>query len=206
MHYWVLHTTDGGATWEQIPIDTVQHQPNCQTKQNPSRREDHFGGLCAIARDPNGQLVYTYAGNREARASEMIFVRTSADGGMTWTDPKRLSPNRTNSDRRVIAVFPAVTSGGAGDFRLVWMDNRAGLKSWNEWIRESHDGGLTWDQPQLLSDANGGAGYKHPQGFDADYGDYQGISVLSDGRTIATWGEGFSYFGPGGTWLNRESA
>ena len=25
-----------------------------------------------------------------------------------------------------------------------------------------------------------------------------------DGKTIATWGEGFSYTGPGGTWFNIQ--
>jgi hypothetical protein len=25
---------------------------------------------------------------------------------------------------------------------------------------------------------------------------------LSDGRTFAAWGEGFSWAGPGGTWFN----
>jgi hypothetical protein len=26
--------------------------------------------------------------------------------------------------------------------------------------------------------------------------------VLSNGKTIATWAEGFSWLGPGGTWFN----
>jgi hypothetical protein len=28
--------------------------------------------------------------------------------------------------------------------------------------------------------------------------------VTNAGKTIATWGEGFSYTGPGGTWLNVQ--
>jgi hypothetical protein len=28
--------------------------------------------------------------------------------------------------------------------------------------------------------------------------------VTSAGKTIATWGEGFSYTGPGGTWFNVQ--
>jgi hypothetical protein len=30
------------------------------------------------------------------------------------------------------------------------------------------------------------------------------IDVTSAGKTIATWGEGFSYTGPGGTWFNVQ--
>jgi len=28
--------------------------------------------------------------------------------------------------------------------------------------------------------------------------------VTSAGKTFATWGEGFSYTGPGGTWFNVQ--
>lgn len=204
VRYWVLHSTDGGATFEQILIDTTQQQPSCKNPSNPTCRADHFGGLCAIARDSDGNLVYTYAGSRKAQKGELIFVRTSANGGATWTDAKRVSPARSG-DRRVIGVFPAITAGGPGDFRLVYMDNRIGLKRWNEWYRSSGDGGATWTADERLSDATGGPGYVHGTGFDADYGDYQGVDILSDGRTLATWGEGFGYYGPGGTWINRQT-
>ena len=56
-----------------------------------------------------------------------------------------------------------------------------------------------------ISDAGGGRGYKHPAGYDADYGDFSEIDVTNTGRTVATWGEGFSYYGPGGTWFNLEA-
>jgi hypothetical protein len=35
-------------------------------------------------------------------------------------------------------------------------------------------------------------------------GDYGEIAVTSAGKTFATWGEGFSYTGPGGTWFNLQ--
>ena len=41
-------------------------------------------------------------------------------------------------------------------------------------------------------------------GFAEIYGDYGEIDVTSAGKTIATWGEGFSYTGPGGTWFNVQ--
>ena len=33
---------------------------------------------------------------------------------------------------------------------------------------------------------------------------YGEVAVTSTGKTIATWGEGFSYTGPGGTWFNIQ--
>ena len=42
-------------------------------------------------------------------------------------------------------------------------------------------------------------------GFLEFYGDYGEIAVMSNGKTIATWAEGFSWLGPGGTWFNIQS-
>lgn len=32
-----------------------------------------------------------------------------------------------------------------------------------------------------------------------------GLAITSGGRTAAVWGEGPSYFGPGGVWFNRQT-
>lgn len=37
------------------------------------------------------------------------------------------------------------------------------------------------------------------------FGDYGEIAITSSGKTIATWGEGLSYNGPGGAWFNRQN-
>jgi hypothetical protein len=41
-------------------------------------------------------------------------------------------------------------------------------------------------------------------GFGEIYGDYGEMAVTSAGKTIAAWGEGYSYTGPGGTWFNVQ--
>ena len=56
-----------------------------------------------------------------------------------------------------------------------------------------------------ISDATGGAAYKTPQGFAEVYGDYGEIAITNEGRSIAVWGEGLSYTGPGGVWFNRQA-
>jgi hypothetical protein len=43
------------------------------------------------------------------------------------------------------------------------------------------------------------------RGFAPDSGDYSEVVATSTGATFAVWGEGFSYYGPGGTWYNRST-
>jgi hypothetical protein len=73
---------------------------------------------------------------------------------------------------------------------------------WNIWYRRSLDGGAAWSTPVRISDATSGAKYKNAEGFLEFYGDYGEVAIMSNGETIATWGEGFSWLGPGGTWFN----
>jgi hypothetical protein len=75
---------------------------------------------------------------------------------------------------------------------------------WNVWYSRSSDGGATWTAAVKLSDAGSGAAYKTPDGFLEVYGDYGEIAITSAGKTIAIWGEGFSWSGPGSAWFNRE--
>jgi hypothetical protein len=55
-----------------------------------------------------------------------------------------------------------------------------------------------------ISDATGGAAYKNANGFAEVYGDYGEIAITNTGKTVAIWGEGTSYTGPGGAWFNRQ--
>jgi len=103
------------------------------------------------------------------------------------------------------AAFPAAAAGGAGDFRLYFMDDRNGAASWSVWFVRSTNGGGTWSTPALLSDATAGASYISAKGFAQPYGDYGQLAVRADGGTIAVWGEGVSYTGPGNTWINRTT-
>lgn len=200
VRYYALRSTDGGATWQQIRLGTYERQPFCV---NYGCRKDHFGAMSNVDADDADRLIYTMAGTNTPGKGQIVFIRTSTDGGVTWTPAKRVSPV-WNGSRRVIASFPIVVAGASGDFRLAWMDDYNGKQSWNTWFTRTWDGGLSWTPITRISDAKSGAPYKDRRGYDADYGDYMGMAILSDGRTIATWGEAFSYWGPGGSWINRE--
>ncbi len=198
--YLVVRSTDGGLSWEQIWVDTGKRQPFCYTT---GCRKDHWAGLSSVDSDAADNLMYVYTVARAVGKGQLTYVMTSTDGGQTWLGPTRLSKTKVGS-RRVIAAFPDVVGVGAGDFRVVWMDNRNGRFRWNVYHRQTLDGGMTWDAAADISDATSGAPYKHPAGFDGDYGDYLGIDANMAGQTVAAWGEAFSYWGPGGTWTNVQ--
>lgn len=201
--YYALRSTDGGATWQQVAIDTVEQQPTCYTK---GCGRDHWAGASSVNADPSGDLVYAYAGAVKSQDGQRIFVKTSSNGGQTWTARKQLSPTgSTDKGRKTIAAFPAVEAGGEDDFRVVWMDSRNGAYLWNVWYSVSTDAGATWSNEQDISDASSGAPYKHAKGFDSDYGDYFEITVNNVGDSVVASGQGASYRGPGGTWLNVQT-
>jgi hypothetical protein len=193
----VTRSLDGGATFQTATVDTVQQQPDCANKGCP---HDHYGGMAALAGDANGTMLLAYTGALVPKGPQYIFTRTSTDGGATWTDRTRVSPGGD-----VIASFPAVAGTGSGDFRLTWMDDRNGIRRWNSFFRRSVDAGVTFSPSVDISDARAGARYVFPRGFEADYGDYQAVTIMNDGRTFAAWAEGTSYYGPGGTWMNNET-
>ena len=189
----VALSDDGGSTWRSVRVATGYRQPECTSKGCPS---DFYGPTPALTGDANGSLVYIYAVNTSPSATQRIYATTSADGGNTWSTGVPLSPSGAN------AAFPAVASGGPGDFRVWWMDTRTGR--WNVWYSETTDGGLTWSSAIRLSDATSGTPYKSRRGFLEAYGDYGEMAVTNEGKTVAIWGEGTSYAGPGGVWFVRQ--
>jgi hypothetical protein len=200
--YMDLRSADKGATWTRTRIASYEEQPACLSK---GCDDGHLGANTNLAADAGGDLVQVFAGSKVKAKGQAIYASASSDGGLTWSAPKLMSP-KTADGRRVVASFPAIAGGVAGDFRMWWMDDRKGITAWNVWYTETDDGGATWSKEVRISDAISGASYVTARGFLADYGDYGGIDILSDGGTIATWGEGVSYDGPGGTWINRLPA
>ena len=113
--------------------------------------------------------------------------------------------DRDISRRGVIAGLGGMAfciAVGNDGVRAWFMDQRTGR--WNTWYTTSGDLGVTWSAPVRISDATSGTSYKSADGFLEVYGDYGEIAVTSAGKTVAVWGEGPSYNGPGGVWFNRE--
>jgi hypothetical protein len=65
----------------------------------------------------------------------------------------------------------------------------------------SRDRGVPFDRSEP-PDVDSGTVYEGPRGFLEVYGDDGAITSECD--TFGVWGEGSSYYGPGGVWYNRE--
>lgn len=190
-----ITSRDRGRTWKTTRVDTVEQQPDCVSEGCPL---DFYGPQAAVAGDSTGAMVIAYQGASVPMGPQRMYVRRSTDGGASWGARASLSPPGAN------AAFPAAAGTAAGDMRVWFMDDRRGRDyAWNTWYRRSTDGGATWSRVVRISDATSGTGYKTSRGFAEPYGDYGELAVDAAGRTHAVWGEGFSYFGPGGTWYNR---
>ncbi|HEU4572952.1 MAG TPA: sialidase family protein [Candidatus Limnocylindrales bacterium] len=193
----VFISRDRGATWENRTIASVWPGLACVAA---GCTPDFYLGHIALSVDAAGRVVALYDGADAAGGKQTIRTQRSSDGGRTWTAPVTLSLAAEQS------VTPAVESRGTGDVRAWYYQTSGGgnVDAWNVWYRSSTDGGATWSAPVNISDAGGGAAYKTAAGFGEVYGDYGEIAITNTGKTIAIWGEGASYTGPGGCWFNRQ--
>jgi hypothetical protein len=193
----VFISRNKGATWEDRLVASVQPGVVCDAA---GCTPDFYTGHTALSVDGVGNVVLLYDGATTFEGLQSVSARKSTDKGVTWSSAVALSKAGEN------ATAPAVESRDAGDVRAFYYETSGGGNddAWNIWYRSSADGGTTWTAPVKISDAPGGAAYKTPAGFLEVYGDYGEIAITHRGKAIATWGEGLSYTGPGGVWINRQ--
>jgi hypothetical protein len=191
----VIRSTNGGTSWTTTFVDTSEQQPPCNV---PSCSPDFFGSQAGIGVDTAGKLMVAYTLNTVAAAPKDLYVKTSTDGGTTWSARTEIGQNTGD------AGFPVIEAGAAAnDFRVAWQDNRNGATAYNTWYRRTTDGGATWSTQVRLSDATAGAPYKTAAGYAFPYGDYFDIDVTPSGTNVVIWSEGVNYIGPGGSWFTR---
>jgi hypothetical protein len=195
----VWKTTNGGTSWTQTLIDTSREVPPCAWAAGCT--QGFFGTTPNMAIDSAGKLLIAYHVNSTPDVPEQMYIRTSTDG-LTWTPRLQISvPSTTvNNAFPSVAVHPTT----AGDFRVVWQDDRQQSQTgWNTWYRRTINGGTSFSADIRVSDLTSGAPYKNANGYAFPYGDYLDLSVGPDGMNQVTWGEGLSYTGPGGCWNAR---
>ena len=195
-HHAVI-SRDGGRTWDDRVVAKVPIGENCVAE---GCKPDFYIGQTSVVSDAPGHLVFAYEGPTTDLGPQRVYLAASSDAGRTWSAGTPVSVAGED------ATGPRLAAQG-GIVRLWYMQTAGGddPDAWNVWYRSSSDGGQSWSAPVKISDAPAGAaGYVGPSGFAEIYGDYGEIDVTSAGKTIATWGEGFSYTGPGGTWVNMQ--
>jgi BNR repeat-like domain len=196
-HHAVI-SRDKGKTWENRIVAKVPIGESCVADGcNP----DFYIGQTSVVSDAPGHLVFAYEGPTVSGGPQRVYVSRSSDGGRTWSAGTPLSAPGEN------ATQPRLASSGGGDARIWYMQTADGDNpdAWNVWYRGSANGGTSWSAPLKIDDAPAGAaGYVYADGFGEVYGDYGEIAVTNTGKTVAVWGEGFSYTGPGGSWFNIQ--
>jgi hypothetical protein len=184
---------DAGATWSDRVIDELELGTECTSRGCYS---DFWDSGPVLASDSDGDLVIVYSGASEPRGNRTVYSRSSVDDGVTWSERVPISRVGVN------AAYAAAVGRGDDEVGVYFADQRMG--AWNVRYRTSTDLGATWTKAVRISDAISGTVYKNRRGFTEFYGDYGEIAITSSGKTLAVWGEGPSYYGPGGVWFNRE--
>ena len=203
INLYVTRTADGGTTWTTSVVAQSEAPPPCDCGG-----WDYWGAQLAIGVDDEERVHVLWNANEVKYGAQRVFFASSADGATTWSAPMDVSPAPVGTNH----VFPALVATGDGDVRIAWQDDRNGFDAggedptarWNTYYRYSADGGATWSDETQLSAFVAGYPYKFADGYLQPYGDYFELDIAADGDTVALWGEGNSFIGPGNVWYASE--
>jgi hypothetical protein len=142
----VAHSGDGGASWRQVDVATMQKAPD----------RDFFSAM-SIGKDGAVYLTWMYC-NKGPQACDnykayMVFSRSS-DGGNTWSPPKLVAPitletyvpNTNITVRNTPAIAVDNSNGPHSGNLYVVMYNWTGAFM-QVVVARSTDGGSTWSKP-----------------------------------------------------------
>jgi len=166
----VSHSADGGATWTQVAVDSVQVFPE----------QDEF---TRIATGSSGTVYVTWMQCASPCAAGHFMLSKSADGGLTWSKPLRIAgarvaPGLPHTYERVYNYPSIAVDNSNGPYAgnlYVAMYTWTGSYLRVQVIR-STDGGTTWSKPVRLAPKSD----THDQFFPA-------ISVSPTGRVGVSW-------------------
>ena len=171
----VSHSNDGGETWKQVAVDTVQRYP----------KATEYYTRTAVSKDGTVHVTWLRCLIKgDTCHPEVLMLSKSSDGGNTWSAPEQIqkvreSPHGLPHEGERVYDYPSIAvdnSNGpyAGNLYVV-MYNWTGAYLKVIMIR-STDGGTTWSKPLPLAPKSD----THDQFFPA-------ISVSPDGLVGVSW-------------------
>lgn len=182
----VAHSTDGGATWQEVPVDRPQRTPA-------------FSEVTDLAIGADGTLYLSWMHCRMqgstycAGTTGTIMLSRSLDGGDTWSKPAIIDrvhfPPNTNgcnffygclpNTREPVADMPVIAiddSSGPSAGRLYLVDCTYVSKHIKVQVLSSTNGGATWSMPVSVAPK----AKKHDQFF-------PWLGVSGNGTVGVTW-------------------
>ncbi|HID04294.1 MAG TPA: hypothetical protein EYP20_00660 [Aigarchaeota archaeon] len=124
-------------------------------------------------------IVFGALGEKPGDNSDVFFAK-STDGGVTWSEPKRLNDDPTMNNQ----FFPTLTVSPNGTIHVMWGDMRDDPNNYryNIYYTRSGDGGETWLENSRVSDFPSNPG----KGIPIFIGDYWGIAA-GDNDVYLAW-------------------
>ena len=186
VHDWkaVYRSTDHGATWTPTPVTISQNLEVRHTIPDGSFPIRVGGDDVAV--DPTTGDVYAVwtDGRFNDGAHNDVVLSKSTDGGLTWSDPVKVSKNPVGVD----AFTPSVHVNADGDVAVSYYDFRnqapaTGVET-DFWFELSTNGGSTWTESRLTAssfDITTAPVAPASRGY--FLGDYEGLS--SHGSTFS---------------------
>lgn len=174
----VTRSTDGGRTF--APGAEIETEVYATRRFLPFLPE-----MPQLAASPDGKLYATWADGRDG--DDDVFLRSSSDGGRTWTDAIRVNDN---GDDGTAQFLPNVEVGPGERVSVLFLDGRNDPDEkilLDAYLATSTDGGRSFDNIRLS-----GTSFDERIGptFGEDYGTDLGTKLglaSGDGELYAAW-------------------
>lgn len=138
-----------------------------------------------LAASPDGKLHATWADGRNG--DDDVFVRSSSDGGQTWTPAVKVNDN---GDDGTAQFLPKVHVGPGERVSVLFLDGRNDpdqKRLLEAWMATSTDGGKTFENfPVSTVPFDGTIGPTFGELYGTDFGTRLGLAH-GDGKLYAAW-------------------
>jgi hypothetical protein len=172
-------TADGGQTF--TPAVPIAHYNEVAS---PLPGSTFRTGAIPIANQaPNGDIYVVFdayndapdaAHDADGKTADVMMIK-STDGGVSWSDPKKVDTDTGNADQ----FQSHVAIGPKGDVNVAYFDTRLDPQNHfvDEWLSRSTDAGDTFKDSRMSHDSSDAEINPPISGSGSFFGDYQGLLV-----------------------------